>query len=437
MKKGISLVALIITIIVLIILTAAVVITGANTPQNAQLAVFYSNITSVQESVTLKMMNNMSKYATEEKNLEAYKWEGILKGYESISGEPNFSIKTEEINGKKIWQISEEMKNNLSIDIEELNKYYVDNKGVVYYYNNGEGFTGENGEIYYNRDITSATSVVIPTQPEVPTLGELIGNDAIYYGTRVDYTAGLAGNEVTDWKVFYKQTIAGEDYVYLITSEKLVNAQIPTITEMTKGTNGSFGNVTYWNTIPIVNELGIAQTYFMANWQSGNTSLLGNAKYSANTNVKCVSQLLNTSLWSVFANTETYGSENIIGAIGSPTAEMWVASWNQSGGNIELTESGTIGYNVNGSYSFSGLATTKDLYYPAGNNNYYYYWVASPSSHSVSEIMIIGGCGDVGPGNFSGNYHGVRPVVCLKADIPSYWEDEETKTLIKIGVQEN
>ncbi|MDD4066563.1 MAG: hypothetical protein PHH22_01135 [Clostridia bacterium] len=50
MKKGISLVALIITIIVLIILTAAVVITGVNAPKNEQLAVFLNNISTVQEA---------------------------------------------------------------------------------------------------------------------------------------------------------------------------------------------------------------------------------------------------------------------------------------------------------------------------------------------------------------------------------------------------
>ena len=60
MKKGISLVALIITIIVLIILTAAVVITGANTPENAQLAVWKNDVSAVQDAVILCMLNNMA-----------------------------------------------------------------------------------------------------------------------------------------------------------------------------------------------------------------------------------------------------------------------------------------------------------------------------------------------------------------------------------------
>ena len=60
-KKGISLVALVITIIVLIILTAAVVITGINVPANAEKAVKDYNLTVVQDAVTLYVMNEMFK----------------------------------------------------------------------------------------------------------------------------------------------------------------------------------------------------------------------------------------------------------------------------------------------------------------------------------------------------------------------------------------
>jgi type II secretory pathway pseudopilin PulG len=58
-KKGISLVALVITIIVLIILTAAVVITGINVPANAEEAVANYNLTVVQDAVTIYAMNEM------------------------------------------------------------------------------------------------------------------------------------------------------------------------------------------------------------------------------------------------------------------------------------------------------------------------------------------------------------------------------------------
>ena len=58
-KKGISLVALIITIIVMIILTAAVVVTGINTPRNTEYAIKMHNQAMVQDAVTLYIMTEM------------------------------------------------------------------------------------------------------------------------------------------------------------------------------------------------------------------------------------------------------------------------------------------------------------------------------------------------------------------------------------------
>ncbi len=63
-KKGISLVALVITIIVLIILTAAVIITGVNAPQNAQSAVANYNDQVVQDAVTIYVLNYIADHAT-------------------------------------------------------------------------------------------------------------------------------------------------------------------------------------------------------------------------------------------------------------------------------------------------------------------------------------------------------------------------------------
>jgi type II secretory pathway pseudopilin PulG len=61
-KLGISLVSLVITIIILIILTGAVVIVGFNAPRDAQLAVFKSNVANVQDVVTVRMLNNVLEH---------------------------------------------------------------------------------------------------------------------------------------------------------------------------------------------------------------------------------------------------------------------------------------------------------------------------------------------------------------------------------------
>ena len=168
MKKGISLVALIITIIVLIILTAAVVIIGANTPQNAQLAVFLNNITTVQEAINLKMLNNMAKYATSDLDLEKCKWIGVIEGYTETNAENNDALpeSTSQIEGQEVLSIDGSLKNELSINEDELAKYFVTLTGQVYY----EGFE-YNGITYYNKD-----SIVTATQGESSIGGEFITN---------------------------------------------------------------------------------------------------------------------------------------------------------------------------------------------------------------------------------------------------------------------
>lgn len=65
---------------------------------------------------------------------------------------------------------------------------------------------------------------------------------------------------------------------------------------------------------------------FMFNWN----------KYTQLPNMCCTSKLLDTSIWNVFTKTENSY------AIGSPTLEMWVQSWNK----VYPTEK--ISYDING-----------------------------------------------------------------------------------------
>ena len=141
-KAGISLVALVVTIIILIILTAAVVITGMNAPSDAQLAIFKSNVATVQDAVTVKMLNNVLEH--HDKNSENVKWIGVANEYEqdNVTTDPIFGI---QINGVDVVQLDDSIKENLSISQEEFDKYYVDENGIVYH----TGFAYK-GVTYYN-----------------------------------------------------------------------------------------------------------------------------------------------------------------------------------------------------------------------------------------------------------------------------------------------
>ena len=68
----------------------------------------------------------------------------------------------------------------------------------------------------------NATATGVKITGKETTLGATILSGADY-GKTVNYTA----NGISDWKVLYKQTVDGEEYVYLIASENIEASSIP------------------------------------------------------------------------------------------------------------------------------------------------------------------------------------------------------------------
>ncbi len=352
MKKGISLIVLVITIIVMIILAASVVITLSNTGiiNRASEAVDLSNERQVQD-------------------LAALIWSDAFM----------------------------DRKRGSALETEVTTKL------------SEQGVTSDK----WNITVTD-TGVSVKNKNNL-TLGELI-TSAADYGKTVDYEA----NGVTDWKVFYHTN----EYVYLIASEKLEYDKVPTtIPEATiakvsltiDNETKDVGNIC-WEENHGPTTTGTIQnpTLWMANWSN----------YSTNPNGRCVSYFLDETYWSVFKNaTENYKSY-VVGAIGTPTAEMFVASWNskrEAIGNEEIynvelnltTQTG--GYAVNGTHEIE-ITSTDDLY--IWNNEYNAaIWLASP--HRESHLTCYVGFDHVGGTNAYFTAYGIRPVVCLKASIPA------------------
>ena len=120
-KTGISLVALVITIIVLIILTAAVIIVGINTPENNEYAVKMHNKATLQDAVTLyvmtEMLNNIDNFVvTSTGTTKARDVADVVKDlYE---------------NGT--WKQGAELKLGVSMTLDELNTVFeLDDQAVV------------------------------------------------------------------------------------------------------------------------------------------------------------------------------------------------------------------------------------------------------------------------------------------------------------------
>ena len=230
MRKGISLITLIITIIVLIILTSIVVLTGFEIMPEAQLAVFYNNISTVQDAVILKMNTNLTHYVSNNgAKLEKYKWVGIVNQYTENSAEEGImpSFNDAVIQGINVAKIDFSIKNNMSIIDEEFDKYYVDSNGIVYY----DGFLYD-GITYYNRLVTSETIPATSAEPtpniaEGPTDGSFnilkgvnspklaSGMIAVYWDSNGNEITGNDTNFVyNDWYDYSKTSLSfGTDYL--------------------------------------------------------------------------------------------------------------------------------------------------------------------------------------------------------------------------------
>lgn len=249
------------------------------------------------------------------------------------------------------------------------------------------------------------------------TLAE--GINATNYGDYINYKVDLNddGDTTNDWRIFYDD---GEN-VFIIAADYLPNTKLPSETDM--GTDTNYPYSAYWPGTSNLTRAGssaISETIankYMLSWRNSYST-------SANNNIKAVAALLDTSAWSSFA-TGVNGAE----AVGGPTLEMYVASWNAKGYTpLYCNNSTSTGYYLGNTSSPStkyidmssdanGYADT--LYYPhtTSVSNCYGYWLASPSVYSASNVMGVHCKGCVDRRYCNDDDYGVRPVVCLPSGI--------------------
>ena len=326
MKKGISLIVLVITIIVMIILAASVVITLSNTGviNRASEAVDLTNEAAVQD-------------------LAALTWADA----------------------------------------------YMDNKRGTDLVNEVTTKLGEQGVTTDKWNITVTDTGVTVTNKNSSSgtgLGSLITADN--YGDKVDYSVTVDGTTFDDWQIYYHNS----DYVYLISESYVDEVSLYKGTTVASLTSDELALYEKFR-------VGDADKYTLADTVSGSTS----------NNSQAVAQLIKD--YANFANKTTYGT-NVVGAIGGPTIELLAAGWNAKGytPTMALTTD-TYGYMINNGYHEE--VTSDGLYVPSS----YYYWLASPSALDDTDVMLVA-CDRVLRDYYFRPY-GVRPVVCLKSNIPA------------------
>ena len=199
-------------------------------------------------------------------------------------------------------------------------------------------------------------------------LSEIItGED---YGKYIDYAVTVEGTTLDKWRVFYNDKTTNN--VYIILDGYLPNTLIPEETGMTTE--------------------GTCQAY----WDTTNFS----------TNEQAVATLKNTTYWSAFA-----GGLNGATAYGGPTNTMFVNSWNEN----TTVNSKTLSVET----LTTGLTDSSKLYIPYtesvdGCNGY---WLASPRVDYYNHMWDVDYSGRVYYHDLYNIHYGIRPLVCLPSGI--------------------
>lgn len=387
-KKGITLIALVITIIVLLILAGVSIatLTGEN-----------GILTKVSDSKAENKKGEERDQITLAYN--AARTEKLSKGDSGkITKE---ELKNElKYNGITIAnsKISQNEVGTITVEMPSGNKYTATQDGVIKYIGTEDP----------NRAITLAEEISETNYGDYINYNVDLGIDGDQDGETTD---------VDDWRIFYKDNSGN---VFIIAADYIPASKIGGETGMM--TEGSY--CAYWNS-PTYTEIdtSVAQLFKFGFNYSNATS---------KSNMGAVSSLLNKNSWGRYA----IGVKGAT-AIGGPTLEMYIASWNEKYPNnlLYCNNSTSTGYyvgEVNNPTSYNIDMSSKTgysdtLYYPhtSAYNDCKGYWLASPSADynvrvdDYSYIMTVLCDGNIYGWSNRSNYHliGVRPVVCLPSGI--------------------
>ena len=295
----------------------------------------------------------------------------------------------------------------------EKYEYYVkkasdtDYPTIPYTTNEIEGLSYDTYNIYakaYDKagNITNSNEVSI----------EMVNPKVSKYGQKVNYSA----NGVDDWKIFYINEERNETFI--ITSGLLSNEQVPFDTTGLSINNK--GGV-HWKATAIPEYREIKESTrerFLMSWDENISS------YS----IRGVSVLLDEIAWDVFVSNglKDYG----VTAVGGPTIEMLVLSWNEKYPDkvMPSLKTNSQGYRFYDTDDGCGLSLIDkdELYFPSSSGNAWGYWLSSPSGRKTDNRFFCTAIYNVGTNVLrdrscdAHNYESLRPVVCIPSNLLEY-----------------
>ena len=370
-QKGITLIALVITIIVLLILASV------------SIAMLTGNNGILQKAETAK--ESSAEAEGEEKiNL------AILAVKTQTNGGFDQKLLQEEL--KKYGLTGTKGENETTVTVNEKT-YTIDDEGNV----------------TSKETIKDITAKMVAENPEK------------YYGLKVTNYTSTNGQD--DWRIFYSDGT----HIFLITGgyvDLSVENRLDSNTGMTKeGTK----YVTYWDPSNIPNLQTVSETVktrFMATGYTLNSS---------DTNSRCVSTLLNASNWESYKDNNGMAEYAVGGSTIEMWVDSWNKRYPSDSDKIYCNNTNNTGYYVGTSSNPTSTSIdlsakegyNNSLYYPHhtetsdGNNECLYYLLASPSAYMDRLLSSVSCYGSVNDNYLDyGNFVTVlRPVVSLNSEV--------------------
>lgn len=373
-----------ITIIVLLILAAV------------------SIVTLTGENGILKQSNN-AKTST----LQATEKEEILLSYQAVKMAKLANEDNSEITSAELEIELKQYDTNATVILED-NIFMITMTNGIYELLNNNG----NVELRV-KDTTGETKTT-------KVASDITASD---YGKSVNYIVSVTNNntnnkeEVSGWKIFY----ADDTNIYLISDSYVKCSLLATTTNNGEKTNHQVTWSTGDANNPTARFDNVLQDYVgsesitTANLARKWLSQYLNNYSSTKDNMKAVAYMLDTLAWSEYANSKAEY------AIGGPTLELFVASYNKTHTEqLEIEASSDVGYRLKRSTDsemqnyLSNFNTDDNLYIPKEEKGAITMWLASPSYNSEKEIMAVYSGGYVSNNEITNTANGFKPVVCLK-----------------------
>ena len=246
----------------------------------------------------------------------------------------------------------------------------------------------------------------------------------IYGATVTGYTLPSGTTTDVKWKIFY----ADNSNIYLIADNYVERANLPNSTDGTTATankpndgNSSYARTAYFSNI--LEDFKDGSSRITENkLKALNNDYFNTKGYtSENSNMKSVAYMMDTTAW----NSKFRDTSKAEYVVGGPTVELLFKSYNEKYKTAyESQASSATGYQIRKTSSDSWstgigsmLKTSDSLYVITKQTDALAYWLASPSAHGTNYVMIVYYSGDVNYNYYNSSNNGFRPLVCLKSDV--------------------